>query len=86
LEFGATVQGGHINLPEVEGNVEIELKLCDQVLRKMLELKETEIMKACDGKHYYTAVRKNGEIYIMLSEVVVLEFELSDYAPEQDEL
>lgn len=72
-------------MPEVEGNVDIQLKLCDQVLRKMLELKEREAIRACDGKHYYTALRQNGEIYIMFSEVVVLEFNLSDYAPERDE-
>lgn len=72
-------------MPEVEGNIEIELKLCDQVLRKMLELKECEVIKACDGKHYYTVIRKNSDILLMLTEVVVLEFDLSDYAPERDE-
>lgn len=72
-------------MPEVEGNVDIQLKLCDQVLRKMLELKEREVIRACDGKHYYTVIRKNSDILLMLTEVVVLEFDLSDYAPEPDE-
>jgi len=72
-------------MPEVEDEVEIELKLDDQTLKRMLELKENEIMKGCDGNHYFTAVRKGDRIYIVFSESVTLEFDMSDYAPDWDE-
>lgn len=72
-------------MPETEGEVQIELKLCDETLRAMLNLKENEMMLGADGTRNFTAIRKNGRIHITFAEWVTLEFDMSDYAPDWDE-
>lgn len=71
-------------MPEATDEVEIELKLSEELLRRMLELKENEIIMACDGKRYFNITRKNGDIYISLTEEVTIEFDMSNYAPDHD--
>ena len=69
-------------MPSVQHEIEIVLKLCDETLKRMLELKENETMQASDGQRYFTAIRKNGHIIITFTEEVEVEFDMRDYAPD----
>lgn len=72
-------------MPEVEKEIEIELKLHNETLKAMLRLKEGKVMMGCDGNHYFNAVRKGDRVYITFTEDVCIEFDMSDYAPDRDE-
>jgi hypothetical protein len=42
----------------------IDLRLHDDILKKMMEMDADESMFACDGRHYYTATRVGKGIKI----------------------
>jgi len=71
-------------MPEVETEETFTLTFNVDTLKRIIELKDEEILNLTENGKSYTVWKREGKICIEFTEVVVAEFEMSDYAPDND--
>jgi len=68
-------------MPTNEQETEIELKLSKATLRRILKLKEGDILKGNESGRSYTATVTDSVVTISFIELVLVEFDISDFEP-----
>ena len=72
-------------MPTNEQETEIELKLSKATLRRILKLKEGDILKGNESGRSYTATVTDSVVTISFIELVLVEFDISDFEPIRNE-
>jgi len=72
-------------MPETSGEVEIELNIPEDTVKRLAKLIQGEILRGSAGDICFTAVKRDGKVCISFEQEVTLEFDMADYAPEHDE-
>ena len=74
-----------IEMPETNGNVEIELFVPEEILKRILQLKKDETLLFTHYERKVKVTKHENEFSFEFFEYASLEFEMNDYAPERDE-